>query len=141
MEEQLERIKNKLKQLKGLDRGCSLFGSSKHRYLLNPTIPIEKVRQFELKHQITLPADYVKFVTTIGNGGAGPFYGVEPLENSLFDDLDYKRPDSLLNPAMPFLHTEPWNLTFKQTVDEDENGDEYERQLEVFEEIYFDKEK
>lgn len=141
MEVQLERIKNKLKQLKGLDRSCSLFGSSKHRYQLNPTIPIEKVRQFELKHQITLPTDYVKFVTIIGNGGAGPFYGVEPLENSLFDDLDYKRPDSLLNPARPFLHTEPWNLTFEPTVDEDENEKEYERQLEAFEELYFDREQ
>lgn len=141
MEVQLERIKNKLKQLKGLDKGCSLFGSNKHRYQLNPTIPIEKVRQFEIKHQITLPTDYVEFVTIIGNGGAGPFYGVEPLENSLFDDLDYKRPDSLLNPARPFLHTEPWNLTFEPTVDEDENEKEYERQLEAFEELYFDKEQ
>jgi hypothetical protein len=87
-----------------------------------------------------LPADYVKFITTIGNGGVGPYYGLEPLENSLFDSLDYKNPESLLNPAKPFLYTEPWNLSFEPTVDVDEKEEEYQRQLNAFEEKYFDNE-
>lgn len=138
MNEQLERIKNKIGQLKKLDKNYNLFGSQKHRYRFNPALPTEQIRQFELTHNVTLPSDYVAFLTLIGNGGAGSFYGLEPLENSLFDDLDYKRPESLLNPSKPFLHTQPWNLDFKPTVQEDE--EEYEKQLEDFQEKYYDNE-
>lgn len=141
MNEQLARIKIKMEQLKKLDGNHSLFGSCKHKYQLNPPISLKKVRQFELTHHVKLPNEYVAFLIDIGNGGFGPFYGLEPLENSLFDDLDYKRPDSLLNPTKPFLHTEPWNLDFKPTIEEEENKEEYEKQLLDFEEKYFDKEQ
>jgi hypothetical protein len=141
MDEQLEKIKNKLELLRKLDKRCSLFGSSTHRYQLNPPLSIENVRRFELEQSITLPTDYVKFFTIIGNGGAGPFYGLEPIENSLFDDLDYKRPDSLLNPAKPFLHSKPWNLDFEPTVDEEENEEEYQIQFDQFQEKYYDREQ
>ena len=140
MNEQIARIKAKISQLKKLDKGYSLFGSQKHKYRLNPTIPINKIKQFELTHKISLPTDYAAFLTKIGNGGAGPFYGLEPLEDSLFDDLDYKRRDSLLNPSKPFLHTEPWNLKFKPTVEE-ENEEEYQDQLSTHEEKYYDPEQ
>ena len=140
MNEQIERIKTKIGQLKKLDRSYCLFGSQKHKYRLNSTISLEGIRQFEFTHKVTLPNDYVEFLTNVGNGGAGPFYGLEPLSNSLFDDLDYKRPDSLLNPSKPFLHTQPWNLDFKPTVVEEENEEEYEKQLSDFEEKYYDKE-
>src|SRR3954463_3427399 len=109
MNEQLQRIKTKLEELKSLDRGFSLFGSPGHRYKLNRVLPLQIIRQFEETHNVKLPGAYVQFLTELGNGGAGPFYGLEPFENVLFDDLDNKRPNSLLNPAKPFLHTEPWN--------------------------------
>jgi hypothetical protein len=138
MIEQLERIKTKLKELKRLDRGFSLFGSPRHQYQLNSTLPLQKIQKFEQTHNVKLPSDYVQFLTELGNGGAGPFYGLEPFENVLFDDLDYKRPNFLLNPSKPFLHTEPWNLEFKPTVDEDEDEEEYEKQRLEFEEVYYD---
>jgi hypothetical protein len=140
MNEQLNRIREKIGQLKKLDKNFSLFGSQKHKYKINSPISIEKVRQFESTHNVTLPTEYVEFITIIGNGGVGPFYGLEPLENCLFDDLDYKRPDFLLNPGKPFLHTEPWNIKFRPTVDEDVNETAYEDELSKFEEQYFDKE-
>ena len=90
---------------------------------------------------MTLPKEYVEFITIIGNGGVGPFYGLEPFENCLFNDLDYKRPNSLLNPSEPFLHTEPWNLDFTTTIDEKENEAEYEKEYSKFEEQYFAKEQ
>lgn len=37
------------------------------------------MRGFESNHGIDLPPDYRCFLTTIGNGGAGPFYGLEVL--------------------------------------------------------------
>lgn len=139
MKEQLNRIKEKIGQLKQLDRNYILFGSQRHLYKINPTISLDKVRQFEATHKVTLPKDYVEFLTEIGNGGVGPFYGLEPIQNSLYDDLDYKRADSLLNPSQPFLHTEPWNLEFQPSVDEDENEEQYENERIKFEERYYDK--
>jgi hypothetical protein len=141
MNEQIERIKSKIVQLKELDENFKLFGSHKHKYEINPTISLDKVRQFEAIHNVTLPMEYVEFITKIGNGGVGPFYGLEPFENCLFDDLDYKRPNSLLTPSKPFLHTEPWNLEFTTTIDYEENATEYDKEHSKFEEQYFDKEQ
>ncbi|WP_142685425.1 SMI1/KNR4 family protein [Chitinophaga polysaccharea] len=141
MNEQLERIKAKLAQLKSSDPNYKLFGASTHQYKLNPTISMEVVRQFELTHHIDLPDGYTAFLTKIGNGGAGPYYGLERLEDALFDDLDYKRPGNLLNPAKPFLHTAPWNQTFTLTVEVEEDEEEYERQRMEFEKEYFDRQQ
>ena len=131
MNEQLERIKNKIEQIKLLDVNCTLFGSNKHKYQLNPILSETEIRNFEITHNVTLPSEYIEFLTKIGNGGAGPFYGLEKFENALFDDLDYKRPNSLLNPSEPFPHQEPWNLEFKPTVSE-KNKEEYEKQYFEF---------
>jgi hypothetical protein len=139
MNEQLERIQTKLQELKKLDTNFVLFGSKTHRYKLNAPISEETIKQFEIKHEINLPNDYVQFLTVLGNGGAGPFYGLEPIENALFNDLDYKTSHSLLNPSKPFPHIEPWNLAFRPTVDEEENEAEYEKQFAEFEERYYDK--
>ncbi|PZP44449.1 MAG: SMI1/KNR4 family protein [Pseudopedobacter saltans] len=132
MKEQLERIKNKIEQLKQLDQNLTLFGSNKHKYNLNPTLSDENVQNFEAVHKIILPNDYKDFLTKIGNGGVGPYYGLEPIENSLFDDLDYKRSNSLLNPSQPFPHTSPWNIEFVSTVNADDDEEEYERQYFEF---------
>ncbi|RZL33608.1 MAG: SMI1/KNR4 family protein [Pedobacter sp.] len=130
--EQLDRIKLKLEKLKALDKNLILFGSESHEYQLNPILSEEKIRQFEATYNVTLPAEYVAFLTKLGNGGAGPFYGLEPFENALFDDLDYKRPNSLLNPSEPFTHNQPWNEEFEPTVNEEDEEEEYERQYVEF---------
>lgn len=141
MNNQLDNIKAKLEQLRQLDTNLEIFGSEKHRYTLNPTVPLDTIIQFETKHKITLPSEYVTFLTTLGNGGVGPFYGLEPFENAIFGDLDYKRKDSLLNPSKPFLHKDAWNMEFEPTVSEEENQEEYDRQYEEFTDLYFDSEQ
>ena len=141
MTEQLETIKSKIEQLKTLDRSFTLFGSHNHKYKLNPKLSEKQVREFELVHNVTLPNGYVDFLTNIGNGGVGPFYGLEPLENTLYTDLDYKRTDSLLNPSEPFPHTQSWNLEFQPTVEEDVDDEEYYSQLTEFEEKYYDNQQ
>ncbi len=138
MEGQLKNLKNKLEQLKRLDTGLEIFGAEKHKYILHPPLAIDKIRQFEAKYKVNLPNEYVAFLTTIGDGGAGPFYGLEPFENVLFDDLDYKREDGLLNPTKPFLLSDAWNLVFEPTVSEEEDEQEYEKQYEDFTNLYFD---
>ena len=134
---QLDRIKEKLKLLKKTDSSFSQFGAARHKYLFNPPLSFDRIQEFEKDNGIKLPTEYVRFMTEIGNGGAGPFYGLEPLENSLYDDLDKKKEDSLLNPSKPFGHTSTWNLKFEPTVDADKE-DLYANQLKNFEKEYFD---
>ncbi|MBD5112878.1 MAG: SMI1/KNR4 family protein [Ruminococcaceae bacterium] len=56
------------------------FGAIKHKYLFDPPIGIDKVREFETASGLTLPEAYIQYLTQIGNGGAGPDYGLFPLE-------------------------------------------------------------
>ena len=56
------------------------FGAITHKYQFNPPIGIDKVREFEAASGLTLPEAYVRYLTQIGNGGAGPNYGLFPLE-------------------------------------------------------------
>jgi len=141
MDDQLNRIKTKLKELSLLDKGHSLFGAQSHKYILNPPVSKEQITGFESKYAIKLPEEYVLFLTELGNGGAGPFYGLEPFENVLYEDLDYKKEENLLNPSIPFPHTIPWNMDFEPTVDEEENEEEFEKQMEEFNNVYYSSEQ
>jgi hypothetical protein len=140
MTDQLNRIAEKLNQLKELDKEFQLFGSYQHKYILNPPLPLEKIQAFEKSYGVILPKEYVAFITTLGNGGVGPYYGLEPFENCLFNDLDYKRIDSLLNPSKPFTFNESWNLEFIPSVDYEENKVQYEKEFLSYEETYYSKE-
>ncbi len=65
-----------------LDTECRQFGAENHRYTFNPVIPLSQVRDFESRHHIRLPQGYVDFLTQVGNGGAGPDYGIYSLERT-----------------------------------------------------------
>ena len=65
------------------------------------------------------------FLTTIGNGGAGPFYGVNSLEDSrinFFDDTE-KADHTYFDLSKPFPHTVSWNIG-KELYDEIEKANE-----------------
>lgn len=61
------------------DPDCQVFGASKHRYRLNPVLSISDVSAYEAKYHVRLPSQYRFFITHVGNGGAGPDYGIAPL--------------------------------------------------------------
>ena len=123
MKEQIERIKTKIDRLKQLDKNFEVFGSEKHKYLFNSTKSEKELINFEKSNNVKLPIEYKEFLMKIGNGGAGPYYGLEPIENGLFADLDYKDKSDLNDLSKPFPHTEHWNLDFGEVSDE--NEDEY----------------
>jgi hypothetical protein len=50
-----------------------------HRYSFNPVVRAEEIRAFESAHRVDLPADYRDFLLQVGNGGAGPDFGVNAL--------------------------------------------------------------
>ena len=74
-------LKDLVKRAGKKDGTREIFGSSKHGYKLNPTVTQEEVRRFEARWHLTLPDEYVFFLTKVGNGGAGPYYGLDSLEN------------------------------------------------------------
>jgi len=65
-----------LSDLKHNDPCFKVFGSGAHRYELNPPLPVSEIEAFESQYKVRLPEDYRRFITGIGNGGAGPYYGV-----------------------------------------------------------------
>lgn len=75
----MDLLKN-LEKLKKLDYNYSVFGSSTHRYHLNTPLSEKYLSKFEAIHNIRLPNDYRFFLNNIGNGIAGPSYGLTPLE-------------------------------------------------------------
>lgn len=50
---------------------------------MNPVISLEKVRRIEEKYKIKFPEEYLFFITKVGNGGAGPYYELYPLEKAV----------------------------------------------------------
>jgi hypothetical protein len=88
-----------------------------------------------------LPTDYRYFLTRIGNGGAGPYYGVFPL-GYMDGSGDSLQPwggfIGTLSP--PFPLTDAWNDLTGKPADELVTLDkpEYERQFDAFESVYWD---
>lgn len=110
------------------DPEYKVFGASSHKYRLNPVISLGKVRQFEKEFHITLPEEYVFFLTTVGNGGAGPYYGLYSLEKlACYNyDKDHKYPVFIDNT----LTLEKWQNTINAMDDcTDEEFDQIESQI------------
>jgi hypothetical protein len=81
---QLARIRHKLHTLRAVhDPGCTIFGAQKHGYKLGAPLPTELLRPLDAAG-LLLPTDFRRFITELGNGGAGPVYGWEPFQPSRY---------------------------------------------------------
>ena len=123
-------IEEKLKKLIELDKDFSIFGSESHEYIINSKLTEEEIQNFEAKNQLTLPSEYREYLKNIGNGGAGPFYGLLELE-----DNDNNLTD--LSMEFPYTYDKPLKLVeVYEAMDEmdDENEEEQEQCLnEIYE--------
>lgn len=105
--QQLERISEKLQNLRSLDTEMSLFGAENHEYVMERVWTPEEITRFEQKWKITLPEEYRAFLLHIGSGGAGPYYGLEKPEGGVYAVIGY---DNELNAISdPFPYVEAWN--------------------------------
>jgi hypothetical protein len=104
------------------------------------------VREFEARHQIALPLEYRGFLVHVGNGGAGPAYGLFKL-GEMDDGFEYApwaEGDGFVGElSQPFPHTGPWNdLSEPPDYDESRGNDsksekEYDRQYEAWERVFW----
>jgi len=108
----MRSIIEKLAALRAKDVEFKVFGAGAHCYKLNPPLAEKEVQRVEQKYRFSVPKDYRWFLTSVGNGGAGPFYGIFPLEmNDDGHDLASWEKVGLIGPLdQAFPHTEAWNL-------------------------------
>jgi hypothetical protein len=90
--------------LSALDVRRVVFGASRHAYRFHPPLFQKRVEKFERDHKVSLPKPYRRFITELGNGGAGPYYGIMPLA--------LKAPHLL----KPFPYTKPIELQDEETA-------------------------
>jgi hypothetical protein len=107
----IENIRFKLGQLSKADTNFEVFGSPTHKYQLNPVVRIDEINRFENLYKIKLPEPFRGFLTTLGNGGAGPSYGLFPL-GIMDDGFDMSAwDDDFVKPSEKFRFTESYNDT------------------------------
>ncbi|WPC40108.1 SMI1/KNR4 family protein [Clostridium sp. JS66] len=131
-------IKDLLNKASDYDAERKIFGSRKHQYKLNPIISEEEVKNFEKEHQITLPEEYRFFLTKIGNGGAGPDYGIFPLEDIMENEkycmckkafIDVGLADAMWDYAMGDEEIDPKMLDSKMLEELSKDNDTYDTVL------------
>lgn len=104
-----------------VDRERKVFGASTHKYKLRPTLTVAEIEAFETKYHITLPEEYVFFLTQVGNGGAGPYYGLTTLEKVIGPE-EYAV--MISNEALidKKLTKERWQQLMEETDDADDDA-------------------
>lgn len=124
-ETQLDRIKNKLNLAMRKDTAFSEFGSSSHQYRVREKLTAKELADWQARNQVTLPEPFAQFLTEVGNGGAGPYYGIYSIEKA----ASYTERQALLAKSVlyPGMTKEEWNhLTEPLTNDEDIPDEEYD---------------
>lgn len=114
--ERLALIQTKIAHLAEIDTNFEVFGSSRHHYQFNPPLLLNKLKLIEARLGIYFPEDYRQFLVTLGNGGAGPNYGIHSIEYSLKEDGGDPRLPCVLFPNMSADQ-------FKSTIIEDDAPD------------------
>jgi hypothetical protein len=101
-----------LTKLERSDPRRKVFGSRVHDYRLYPVLARSEIEDFEAKHDVSLPADYKYFITEIGNGGAGPYYGLFPFgyNDSLREFCKWSEGGLVGDLSAEFPHDDTWNL-------------------------------
>ncbi len=101
-----------LKELDRADPKRKVFGSVGHQYKLRPPVPGSVIEAFEQAHGVELPEDYKCFITEIGDGGAGPSYGVFPFgqHDDGHDHRAWEGGYLVGDFSKPFPHLTDWNL-------------------------------
>lgn len=79
-------LRARLDELRGRDAALATFGARAHRFQATPA-PAAAIAAFEARHGARLPAAFVELLREVTDGGAGPGYGLVPLERPARADV------------------------------------------------------
>lgn len=85
-EEYAQYLRELIEEAGRVDAGRKIFGAEKHQYRINPVVNMAEIRRAEEERHVKFPEEYVFYLTRVGNGGAGPYYGLYPFEKVLAGD-------------------------------------------------------
>ena len=125
----MNKIFEILKKLKEQDTEFKKFSADFHHYKFNSPLEKDKVNEFENIYNVSLPQDYKEFIMNIGDGGFGPYYGLESLYDSIVDFKLRNKPKIAI--AKDFPYTEKWdeewisNFDWEKDIPEGNIVDEY----------------
>lgn len=108
IDSRIARVKQKLAQVQATwQTRPDEFGVQEHQFRMNPTLSEDALLTFETRHGIRLPEDYRAFLRNVGNGGAGPYYGILPLERWADEWEPDEQGDDVLSQPCPLSETLP----------------------------------
>ncbi|MFF4273437.1 SMI1/KNR4 family protein [Streptomyces sp. NPDC001536] len=93
MGSRISRIRSKLARVPYQARRSHSAGAERHGFRVGPRLRSAQADVFESEHHIELPSAYRKFLVELGGSGAGPFYGLLPLEECRLYTMDRQPPD------------------------------------------------
>lgn len=102
MDAEIESLLHRLARLRRADPALQVYGALEHRHRLAPPLAPAMLARIEARYGVRLPEPYRRFVTTAGNGGAGPELGLVA-----FAFVDDARGEVLPRPeddTAPFLY-------------------------------------
>jgi hypothetical protein len=140
MREKIEQLLTDLKRVRQRGDSPGVFGAQAHEFALNLPLTESEVAAFETAYNVALPEEYRLFLLLVGNGGAGPYYGLFRL-GEMDDGFGFARWEQgafVGKLAASFPHSGPWNDLTGVPDDDDNDEDTYERSLDEFEDRYFD---
>ena len=83
------RVLDRLAELRAADPGRRLFAAHGHQYEIRPPATPDVLGRVEELAGVRLPEDYREFVTAVGDGAPGPYYGVRTLTDVLDQIEEY----------------------------------------------------
>lgn len=95
----------------------------KHDKMFNPPATMEQVHAFEQEMHVTLPVNFVRYLTELGNGGIGPDYGIWSLDE-MREHNPYAPKSGDLTPMIGGgLSAEAWKAFAQEAENADENDE------------------
>lgn len=83
MSELFATLREAVRALAAADPGLRRFGAAHHCYALAPALAAAELTALELRLGAALPDDLRGFAAEVGAGGAGPGYGIVPLDRAV----------------------------------------------------------
>lgn len=111
------------------DMDLAQFACWSHAHLFNPVLPLEELAAWEELAKVTLPEDYRTYLTQLGNGGAGPAYGLFPLRLAL---------DTNFTPyfSSPCIYSDDQEEAFQTVISRFARWDNYDDDWDLYLEYF-----